>query len=55
MTKNNLFKSFTAKGVQIMTKSTPASLTAAVDGVANLPARNLTQREEFHDMPLSRG
>ena len=34
---------------EIMTKSNPESLAATVD----LPAMNLTQREEFHEVPLS--
>ena len=31
-----------------MTKSSPVSLTATVDGAADNPANDLPQREEFH-------
>ena len=38
---------------KITTESSPASLTAKVDGAADLPARNHPQHEEFHTTPLS--
>ena len=40
------------KVFEIMTKISLAFLTAMVDGTADLPARNLPQRDEFHAMPL---
>ena len=52
--ENNLFKGIFLQNVfETTTESSPASLTATVDGAADLPARNLKQREKFHDMPLS--
>ena len=36
-----------------MAKNSPASLTVTVDGAPYQPARNLTQREEFHEIGLS--
>ena len=53
VTENNLFKIFTKKLFKIMAESSPTSLTATVDGAADLPARNLPLCEEFHEMPLS--
>ena len=41
------------KVFEIMTGSSPVSLTAMVDGAADLPERNLPQHEEFHETPLS--
>ena len=41
------------KVFEIMTKSSPISLTATVAGTADLQARNLIQREKFHATPLS--
>ena len=46
MTENNLFKGFATKVFEITTESSPASLTATVDGAAYLTARNLPQLEE---------
>ena len=52
MAENNLFKGFTTIGFEIMTEISPASLTEIVDGAADLPAKNLPQREESHATPL---
>ena len=41
------------KVFEITTESSPASLTATLDGAADLTARNLPQREEFHATSLS--
>ena len=41
------------KVFEITTKSSSANLTPMADAAADLPARNLTQRKEFHDMTLS--
>ena len=46
MTENNLFKGFTTKGVKGI-KNSLASFTAMVDDDADLPARNLPQREDI--------
>ena len=39
--------------IEFTNESSPASLTVTVDGAADLPGRNLPQREEFHVKPLS--
>ena len=48
VTENNLFKILLQKVIEIMTESSPTSLTVTVDGAADLPAGSLPQREEFH-------
>ena len=53
MTEKKYLKVLLQKVFGITTESRPASLTATVNGAADLPARNLPQREEFHAMPLS--
>ena len=53
VTKNNLFKILLQKVIEIKTESNATSLTASVDGAADLPASNLPQRKEFHEKPLS--
>ena len=53
VTENNLFKSLLQKVFEITTESSPASLTATIDGAAIILARNLLQLEEFHATALS--
>ena len=53
MKENSLFKGFTQNVFEITTRSSPARLTATVDGAVDLPDRNLPQREEFRATPLS--
>ena len=49
---NSLFKCFTTKVFEVTTKSSPVSLAAMGDGIEDLTARKLPQREEFHAMPF---
>ena len=51
--ENNLCKDFTTKSIRNYKESTPATLTATVDGAKDLTARNFTQREKFNATPLS--
>ena len=46
--KNSLFKGFIKKGVQNYDEQSLANLTATINSAADLPVRNLPQREEFH-------
>ena len=51
--KNIYLKVILQKMVLITIENIPASLTVMVDGAADLPSKNLPQREEFHATPLS--
>ena len=54
VTENSLLqKVLLQKVFEITTENSPASLTTTAEGAADLPARNLPQREEFHATPLS--
>ena len=46
--KTVCWKILLKKMLKITTKNSPASLTVAIDGAADLPVRNLPLREKFH-------
>ena len=52
VTENNFLKVLQQKVFKITTESSRANLTTTVDGAADLRARNLPRREEFHETPL---
>ena len=53
VTEKVYLKLLLQKVFEITIRNIPANLKEEVDGTADLPARNLLQREEFHASPQS--
>ena len=53
VSENTFLKFLLQKVFEITTRISLASLTAMIDGASDPAAKNLTQREEFNEMPLS--